>query len=178
MTFCRVADRVSSKQTKINFGSNQNKICFEFVSVCFAKSKTKYFGVSNLYRKNQNKQNYFVKKPKQNETTLNFLKKPNILSIKLFDWVYCLFRFNQNMETLCFGIEAKQPKQTEEKNQKNPKFFVKNSKICSLSNCFGWSSVCFGSIATSKLSVSVLKWNKRFVSDSSETSCGSSLELK
>jgi hypothetical protein len=33
--------------------------------------------------------------------------------------------------------------------------FCKNSKICSLSNCFGWSSVCFGSIETSKLSVSV-----------------------
>jgi hypothetical protein len=32
---------------------------------------------------------------------------------------------------------------------------VKNGKICSLSNCFGWSSVCFGSIETSKLSVSV-----------------------
>jgi hypothetical protein len=64
-----------------------------------------------------------------------------------------------------FGIEAKQPKQTvskqTEKNrkyrkkQKNPKFSVKNCKICSLSNCFGWSSVCFGSIETSKLSLSV-----------------------
>ncbi len=44
-------------------------------------------------------------------------------------------------------------------------------------NCFGWSSVCFGSIETSKLSVSVLKRNnrnKRFVSDSAETSFGSS----
>ncbi len=38
-------------------------------------------------------------------------------------------------------------------------------------------SVCFGSIETSKLSVSVLKRNnrnKRFVSDSAETSFGSS----
>jgi hypothetical protein len=37
----------------------------------------------------------------------------------------------------------------------NRKFSVKSNKICSLSNCFGWSSVCFGSIETSKLSVSV-----------------------
>jgi hypothetical protein len=33
-------------------------------------------------------------------------------AIKLFWLVFCLFRFNQNIETLCFGIEAKQPKQT------------------------------------------------------------------
>jgi hypothetical protein len=35
-----------------------------------------------------------------------------MLSVKLFWLVFCLFRFNQNIETLCFGIEAKQPKQT------------------------------------------------------------------
>ncbi len=78
-----------------------------------------------------------------------------------------MFRFNRNIESLCFGIEAKQkqPKQTvskktekneknKKKNRENLKFSVKNGKICSLSNCFGWSSVCFGSIETSKLSVS------------------------
>ncbi len=46
-----------------------------------------------------------------------------------------------------------------------------------VSVCFGWSSVCFGSIETPKLAVSVLKQNnrnKRFVSDSAETSFGSS----
>jgi hypothetical protein len=104
-----------------------------------------------------------------------------------------LFRFNRNIETLCFGIEAKQPKKTvskqtekkekkrkkqkKRKNRENPKYSVKNSNLCSQSNCFGWSSVCFGSIETSKLSVSV--WNrnnrnKRFVLDSAETSFGSS----
>ncbi len=49
--------------------------------------------------------------------------------------------------------------------------------VYSLLNCFGWFSVCFGSIETSKLSVSVQKRNnrnKRFVSDSAETSFGSS----
>jgi hypothetical protein len=35
-----------------------------------------------------------------------------MLSIKLFRLVFCLFRFNRKIETLCFGIEAKQPKQT------------------------------------------------------------------
>ena len=29
----------------------------------------------------------------------------------LFRLIFCLFRFNQNTETRCFGIEAKQPKQ-------------------------------------------------------------------
>jgi hypothetical protein len=46
-----------------------------------------------------------------------------MLSIKLFRLIFCLFRFNQNIETLCFSIEAKQPKQTISKqtkiNQKN-----------------------------------------------------------
>jgi hypothetical protein len=36
----------------------------------------------------------------------------NMLPIKLFRLVFCLFRFNRNIKTLCFGIEAKQPKQT------------------------------------------------------------------
>jgi hypothetical protein len=53
-----------------------------------------------------------------------------------------------------FMWEQKRNKKNEKKrkNRKNPKSFVKNNKICS---CFGWSSVCFGSIETSKLSVSV-----------------------
>jgi hypothetical protein len=35
-----------------------------------------------------------------------------MLSITLFWLVFCLFRCNQKIETLCFGIEAIQPKQT------------------------------------------------------------------
>ncbi len=35
-----------------------------------------------------------------------------MLSIKVFRLSFCLFQFNQNIETLCFCIEAKQPKQT------------------------------------------------------------------
>ncbi len=52
-----------------------------------------------------------------------------MLSIKLFRLVFCLFWFNRNIETLCFGIEAKQPKQaiskqnkTNRKKPENPKF--------------------------------------------------------
>ncbi len=68
------------------------------------------------------------------------IKYPNILSFKLFGWVFCLFRFNRNIETLCFGIEAKQPKQTvskqtekteknrkKRKNRENTKFSVKKT---------------------------------------------------
>jgi hypothetical protein len=62
-----------------------------------------------------------AKQPKQTvskqkdlaETTLNFLKKyQNMLSIKLFRLLFCLFWFYRNTETLCFGLELKQRKQT------------------------------------------------------------------
>ncbi len=112
--------RVSSKQTKINFGSNRNKPKQDLFCVCFGlfrETKNKMlllcFSVSNLYRNNRNKQNCFVtnrNKLTQTETTLNFLK---------------------------------------------------NTQIYSLLNCLGGSSICFGSIETSKLSVSVKKQNNR-----------------
>ncbi len=112
--------RVSSKQTKINFRSNRNKpkqdlFCVNLV--CFS--------VSNLYQNNRNKQNCF----ETNRNNAKFHEKyPNILSFKLFGWVFCLLRFNPNIETLCFGIEAKQPKQTvsKQKEKKNKK--TKKSK--------------------------------------------------
>jgi|688.fasta_scaffold2729532_1 hypothetical protein len=50
--------------------------------------------------------------------------------------VFCLFRFNQNVETLCFGIEAKQPK----------KRFVSDSA----ETCFDSSFGCFESKLVSK----------------------------
>jgi hypothetical protein len=133
--------RVSSKQK--NFDSNRNKICF----CCFMKPKTNRT-VSKQTETNRHN-------PKSSE------KYQNMLSINLFRLVFCLFRFNRNIETLCFGIEAKQPKlfrnkpKLTETNRNNTKFSEKNTKICSLSNCFGCSSVCFGSIETPKLSVTV-----------------------
>jgi hypothetical protein len=54
-----------------------------------------------------------------------------MLPIKLFRLVFCLFRFNRNIETLCFGIEVKQPKQP---------FVLDNAEIS-----FGSSFGCFES---------------------------------
>ncbi len=70
------------------------------------------FNVSNLYRNNWNKQNCF----ETNQNNPKFSEKyQNMLSIKLFRLVFCFFRFNWNIETLCFGIELfrKKQKQTE-----------------------------------------------------------------
>ncbi len=62
------ASRVSSKQTKINLGSNQNKICFAFVSVCFVKPKRKNFGLFRCFEpilKQLKQTDLFHNKPKQ-----------------------------------------------------------------------------------------------------------------
>jgi hypothetical protein len=71
-----------------------------------------------------------------------------MLSIKLFRLVFCLFRFDQNIETLCFGIESKQTKQTVSKqtktNRNNPKFSLK-LQYAPYRNVSGCSSGCFGS---------------------------------
>jgi hypothetical protein len=117
-------------------GNNKNKFWFEpkqtekrsvlclfrFVSRNQKQNISVCFGVSNLYRNKRNKQNYFV----TNRNNPKFSEKyPNILSFKQFGWVFCLFRFNRNIETLCFGMKAKQPKQTvskqTEKKRKNRK---------------------------------------------------------
>ncbi len=72
---------------------------------------------------------------KQNNPTF-YEKYQNTLFIKLFGLVFCLFRFNRNIETLCFGIEAKQPKQT----------FCSDSAESSGGSIFG----CFESNVVSK----------------------------
>ncbi len=144
--------------------TNRNKICFGYVSVCSAKPKTTKFGLLRFVSvfqptlKKPKKQNCFKtnwNNPKFSE------KKHNMLSNNLFRLVFCLFGFNRNIETLCFGIEGKQPKQTVSRQMKKTKKtittlnFQKNTKICYLSNCFGFSSACFCSIKISKLSVSL-----------------------
>jgi hypothetical protein len=84
------------------------------ISVCY--------GVSNLYQNNWNKQNCF----ETNQNNHKFSEKyPNMLSFKLFWLVFYLFWFNRNIETLSFGIEAKQPKQTISK----PTKATKNTKL-------------------------------------------------
>jgi hypothetical protein len=60
-----------------------------------------------------------------------------MLSITLFWLLFCLFQFNRNTETLCFGIELKQPK---------PKRFVSESAKAS----FGSSFICLESKLVSK----------------------------
>jgi hypothetical protein len=132
-----VGVRVSSKQTKINFGSNRNKPkqdLFRVCSVCFMKPKRKKFGLFRCFEpisKQPKPTDLFRNKPKQTETTLNFPEKfPYILSFKLFGWVFCLFRFNQNSlfryrsettETNCFKTNRKKQKKTKKtKNSENP----------------------------------------------------------
>jgi hypothetical protein len=44
-----------------------------------------------------------------------------MLPIKLFRLVFCLFRLNRNIETLCFGVEAKQPKHRNKLLRNKPK---------------------------------------------------------
>ncbi len=78
------------------FNQNIETLCFGI------EAKQQKQTISKQTKTNQNKP----------EKTVNFLKKyQNMLPIKLFWLVFCLFRFNRNIETLCFGIEAKQPKQ-------------------------------------------------------------------
>ncbi len=76
--------RVSSKQTKINFGSNRNKPKQDLFRVCFGlflETKKKIFsvcfGVSNLYRNNRNKQNCF----ETNRNNPEFSEKYQICSL-------------------------------------------------------------------------------------------------
>ncbi len=112
--------------------TNRNKICCGCVSVCFVKPKTKNFGMFwclDLYWNNWKKQNCF----ETNRNNPKFSEKyQNMLSIKLFWMVFCLFWFNRNVKTLCFGIEPKQAKQTVTKqtktNRNNPNFFEKIPK--------------------------------------------------
>jgi hypothetical protein len=89
----------------------KNSVCFGFLV---------FFGVSNLYRNNRNKQNCF----ETNRNNHKFSEKyQNLLSIKLFRLVFCLFGFHRKIETLCFGIEAKQ---TVKKQIKTTLNFLKN----------------------------------------------------
>jgi hypothetical protein len=101
-----------NKQTKILVQTETNRkiyasVVFRFVSLNQKQKILVCFRVSNLYQNNWNKQNCFESnrnKPKQTETTLNFLK---------------------------------------------------SIKICSLSNCFSWSSVYVSSLCTKSVDLLV-----------------------
>ncbi len=60
-----------------------------------------------------------------------------MLPIKLFRFVFCLFRFNWNIETLCFGIEVKQPKQTLFSDSAETSFGCFESKLVSKDTLIG-----------------------------------------
>jgi hypothetical protein len=71
------------KQTKINFGSNRNKPKQDLFQVCFGlfrETKNKKFQFISVFQTyietNETKTELFPNKPKQTETTLNFLKIP------------------------------------------------------------------------------------------------------
>jgi hypothetical protein len=88
--------------------------------------------------------------PKQTETryvSVCFVK-PKTIDFDLFRFVSVFRTYFETTETN--RIVSKQTKP----NRNNLKF-SENTKICSLSNCFGCCSVCFGSTETSKLAVSV-----------------------
>jgi hypothetical protein len=131
-----VEARVSSKQTKINFCSNRNTPKQDLFRVCFVKPKIKNFGLFRCFEpisKQPKQTELFGNKPKQTEITLNFLKNTQIYSLlNCSGRSSVCFRFNRNIETLCFGIEAKQPKQTvskqTEKNENNEKNEKKTKK--------------------------------------------------
>ena len=83
-SFCIRLTRVSSKQTKINFGSNRNKPKQDLFRVCFVKPITKSFGLFRCFEsisKQPKQTELFRNKPKQSETTLNFLKNSQIYSL-------------------------------------------------------------------------------------------------
>jgi hypothetical protein len=95
-----------------NFGSNrnkQNKIGFSCVSVCFEPIS-----------KQPKQIELFRNEPKQTETTQNLLKNTKILSLSnCFGWSSVCFGSNRNIETLCFGIEAKQTVLKQTKTNRN-----------------------------------------------------------
>ena len=90
------------------FETNQNNPKFSAKISKYALFQTVWVGLLfvSVQLKHQNSLIWYW-----SETTETNGTKPKKL-VKLFRLVFCLFQFNQNIDTLCFGIEAKQPKQT------------------------------------------------------------------
>jgi hypothetical protein len=84
----------------------------------------------------------------------------NKLKQDLFRVCFGLFRETKNNKFRFVAvfrtyIETTETNRAVSKQTKPTLNFLKNTQIYSLLNCLGGSSVCFGSIETSKLSVSV-----------------------
>ncbi len=85
---------------------------------------------TNCFETNQDKR-------KQTGKALHFLTKyQNKLSIKLFWLLFCLFRFNWNTESLCFG-----------KWNNRKKHFVSDSAKTSFGSSFEWKLVSKNTLA-------------------------------
>jgi hypothetical protein len=104
--YCTQGVLETNKKTFVSGNRNKSKPP-RSVSVSFVNQKQKFlfvsafFGVSNLYRNNRNKQNCFEKKrnnPKFSE------KYQNMLSFKLFPLVFCMFWFNRNISKLSVSV--------------------------------------------------------------------------
>jgi hypothetical protein len=115
-------NRTVSKQTKTNRNNPkfslkyQNMLSIKLfslsVDLLFVSVQSKHQNSLFRYRIETTKTKCFETNRNKPEKPQIFLKiYQNMLPIKLFWLVFRLFRFNQNTETLCFGIEAKQPKQ-------------------------------------------------------------------
>jgi hypothetical protein len=102
--------RVSWKQTKKIFGSNRNKpkqdLC-RFVLWNRKQTILVCLDVSNLYRNNWKKQNCF--KTYRNNPKFSLIYQ-NMLFIKLFRLVFCLYQFNQNIKTVSKWTKTNQNK--------------------------------------------------------------------
>ncbi len=97
-----------------------------------------------------NKQKKIRFEPKQTETR----------SVSVVCWFVSWNKKQKN--SVCFGVSnLYRNNWTKQNCFETTLKLLKNTKICSLSNCFSWSSVCFGSIETLKLSVSVKNRNNQ-----------------
>ncbi len=94
------------------------------------KPKRNNFGLFRCFEpisKQPKQTDLFRNKPKQTETTLNFGE-----NVQIYSLLHCLgesFVCFGSIETLCFGIEAKQPKQTVSKQTEKTEKNEKNEKI-------------------------------------------------
>ncbi len=117
--------------------TNRNKICFGCVSVCFAKTKAKKFGlffvcfgVSNLYRNDQNKPNCFVTNRTNRNNPKIFRKIPKYALFRTV-WVGLLFvsvHAKHQNSLFWYWSETTETNRTKPKKPENHKFSEKIPK--------------------------------------------------